>query len=125
MGGLITKPNATMSDLNLLIKSASKAIGQTRPPINRFTFPMLKSDKSTHPLLKLKAAESRYMLPVLLHILEMYFPMDTDHKRVRHRCVQKICQFYVMMKLPEEIFDGVACGKLAREHLLLYADLSR
>ena len=123
-GGLVTKPEAMMSDLLALIKSASKAIGQDRPPINAFKFSMLK-DKAKAPVLKLKAAESRHMLPVLLYILENYFIQDTAHKIARYTCVKKIALFYEEMRKPDTFFDGVRAAKLAREHLILYADLGR
>ena len=63
MGGLVTQPEATLAELMLFIKMASKQLGQDRPPINRLTFGMIKGDGPKQPKLKTKAAEGRRLLP--------------------------------------------------------------
>ena len=125
IGGTAGDPGEALGDLMTMIKSASKAVGQERPPFNKLTLGMLKQPGKS-PALKAKAAESRYMLPVILYILETYFKVCTDHEILRHRCVQTISDMYKKMRpAPGEVFDGAAVGKLARQHLILYTELAR
>ena len=110
IGGAAGKPGEALGDLMTMIKSASKAVGQERPPFNKLTLGMLKQPGKS-PALKAKAAESRYMLPVILYILETYFKVCIGHEILRHRCVQAICDMYKKMRpAPGEVFDGAAVG---------------
>ena len=124
IGGLLSKPGPALADIRLMILSASKAVGQARPPINRLTLSMFYSPGNTLKM-KIKAAESRYMLPCVLHILEHFMPQDTAHDQLRYHCVRTIKQMYDLMRVPPNEFRGQAVATLARKHLLLYADLSK
>ena len=122
VGGLTTRPGAALGDIIMMIKSASKAVGQTRPHINKITLPMIRDGAKT-PELKVKAAESRYMLKCIRHILENYMPMDSPHQQRRYQCVKTIDELYRMMALPVGEFKGMEAAKLVRRFLILNADL--
>ena len=123
-GGLVSKPQAVIADLQLLIKSASKSVNQKRPPVNRITFSMLKQSGHS-PNLKIKAAESRHMLPALRHILETYFPMNTEHEIQRYQCVRAIDEAYKGMRASDADYNPHSVASSLRQHLILYADLGR
>ena len=74
MGGLITNPGQTLGELTTLMKAASKAVGQDRPPLIRITWGMIRSKGASYPKLRAKASESRHLVPVVLHMLRHYFP---------------------------------------------------
>ena len=124
IGGLISKPGAALGDIMLMVKVASKAVGQKRPPINRLTLQMFYTSGKTLKM-KIKAAESRYLLPCVKYILEYFMPMETPHDQLRYHCVRTICQMYDLMRAPAAEFQGRVVATLARKHLLLYADLSK
>ena len=124
IGGLISKPGAALGDIMLMVKVASKAVGQKRPPINRLTLQMFYTSGKTLKM-KIKAAESRYLLPCVKYILEYFMPMETPHDQLRYHCVRTIWQMYDLMRAPAAEFQGRVVATLARKHLLLYADLSK
>ena len=71
MKGLVTKPQATLTDSLRFIKIAAKEIGQARPPINDLAIGMLSSaSKQARPRLKVKAAESRHLLSCVNWLLQ-------------------------------------------------------
>ena len=122
MGGLVTKPQEKLGELMELIKSGAKALKMGRSPINKLTMQMVK-EPSKSPKLKVKAAESRHLLPIVRHILERYFPQDTEHKRLRYDCIVALDDMYKEMRKPVGVFQGPTASMLGRRHLILYREL--
>ena len=122
MEGVYTRAAEKLSELQKLIKCEAKAVGQDRPPVNTLTMPMLRASGKS-PKAKFKAAESRHMLPVVRLLLERFFPQDTPHQILRYRCVRALDEMYKEMRKPEGEFNGAVAAKLARQHLILYAEL--
>ena len=75
------------------------------------------------PKLKVKAAESRHLLPVFRLILERYFKQDTDHARLRYDCIVALDDMYTEMRKPVGVFHGPTASLFARRHLILYREL--
>ena len=71
------------------IKQAAKAIGMERPPVNRVTFTMIQQPGKA-PKLRIKAAESRYMLPVVVY-MPNNFPRKIPTTRSSDICVSRNC----------------------------------
>ena len=124
MGGVASKPGPVLADLINLIKRSSKAVCQDRPPINNLTIGMLKSP-GKNPRLKVKAAESRYFLPVVRHLLEHIFPRNSPHEVLRYNLICKLDDFYKQMRVPESDFDALSTARLCRESMILYHELGR
>ena len=82
---------------------------------------MITAGGGKSPKLKIKAAESRYMLPCMVHILENYIPQDTPHKVLRYQCIKAISKMYKCM----EPFKGEDVAERGRKYLLLYAELGK
>ena len=111
-----------LGELMELIKSGAKALKMGRSPINKLTMQMVK-EPSKSPKLKVKAAESRHLLPIVRHILERYFPQDTEHKRLRYDCIVALDDMYKEMRKPVGVFQGPTASMLGRRHLILYREL--
>ena len=84
---------------------------------------MVKGSATSAPKLKIKAAESRYLLPCIRIILERYMKLTTPHEILRHRCVVLLDDMYTAMRKPAGEFDGAEVGRLGRKHLILYSEL--
>ena len=87
IGGLVTKPQPAMAHLTKLMKVASAMIEQDRSPVARLTFAQIRAQGES-PKLKCKAAETRHLLPVLLHMLRHFFPPKTEREGTRLACVE-------------------------------------
>ena len=124
MGGVISNPGEKMTDLIMMLKTAAAAVGLDRPPVNRITFPMIRQSGKS-PKLRIKAAESRHMLPCIVYIMQHYFKMDSPHKQLRYNCIKAISDMYTHMRRSAEEFDGSEVARLGRKHLLLYVELGK
>ena len=123
MGGTLASPGRALGELMTLIKSASKKVVQDRPPINALTMGMLQASSTHAAKLKIKAAESRYMIPCIRHMLAYYFKVETEHQQLRLACVTALDEMYKEMRKPDNLFDGPQAATLIRRHLILYAEL--
>ncbi len=84
MGGRVTKPQDTMSSMNLMIHAASKQLGQARPPIDHLSLTQIKAETSDKPpRMKLKAAATRHMLPIIEHLLKHFFKPRDEREALR------------------------------------------
>ena len=94
-------------------------------PINDLTVTMFRN-QSKAPKLKLKAAHGRHFLPVLREMLRSFFPIDTDHSKLRYQCVHNLYMCYYEM---DHWVDGgpstERIEKFSRQHLILYGELSK
>ena len=123
-GGTAGDCGEALGHLEFLIRTASKSLGKDRPPFNKLSIGMLKVPGKA-PKLKIKAAESRYFMPVLLFILQNFVKCDTPHKETRLNCLSVLNDMYDAMRVEPEEFDGRKVAKLARKHLILYAELGQ
>ena len=110
MGGAVTRPEPVLGEIVLLIKKASKALQQDRPPINTLTMTMIRGRSG--PKLKTKAAEGRSLLNCVEFILRVWFPVATypvakrAHAELRYSCASSIynmCEahlFFLFLFLP-------------------------
>ena len=73
--------------------------------------------------LKAKAANARYVLPVVRHVLLRYFPPATAHEKLRYNCLARLDDFYIELS-DWKVDSGPRAAQLGREHVLLYAELS-
>ena len=123
IGGTTSQPGPALADIMTMVRSGAKALDQDRPPINKLTMTMITAGGGKSPKLKVKAAEARYLLPIVQHILEHYVAMDTPHKVLRYQCIKAIATMYKQMKA--EPFKGEDVAEWGRKYLLLYAELGK
>ena len=125
MGGTpyMKKPNDIMTPLNALLCSAAKAIGHDMP-VYFITLRMLKPEKASKgPTAKLKAAESRRLLPICVALLEMYFPPQDARERLRLNAAKMLNSFYVEMKNWDADASPFKLGSILRSYTALYVEL--
>jgi hypothetical protein len=94
-------------------------------PFNTLTHGMIRPSMDKPPKLKLKAAEGRYFLPILRELLATCFGLSTPHERLRLNCVDKLCMCYEEMRNWEASTSPSKLKRLAREHVMLYGELSK
>ena len=124
LGGIVTRPLEAMGSLMSLIQVASKHLQQARPPVYKLSIAQIKAS-GKEPKLKTKAAETRYMLEVVTHILKNLMPPTTPHEVLRLQCCQSINDIYVELRQWDQRLSPPKVAKLARTHIILYAELCR
>ena len=107
-----------------LINMMSKSRGED-PPINNLTVLMFWPKSTAYPKIKLKAAEARYMVPVLLMVLQNCFPAETEYEITREQCLAAMCKCLDELKSWEHGYSNIRLGKLARQFVMLYCRLRR
>ena len=122
LGGLVTAPNAMLAKLQVWLSDAAHELG-AEMPFAKLSLSMIRGD-DLRPRLKLKAAKSRALVPIVLKMLEMHFPARSDREVRRHQCVKNLNLAY------EELSDWKRDSPerlelLCRRHVLLYLSLSR
>ena len=75
--GLVTKPKQGCTKLYVMICTAARSLNLEKPFWD-LTFTMFHPGRGQHPRMRLKAAESRYFLPVLLQVLRLFFLAKTE-----------------------------------------------
>ncbi len=130
MGGVLNKAKGALSEIVVFVKLASKRLGYEKPPLNKLTMGMLKPEGSSKPRLKLQASDSRLMVAVVYFMLTELFPAKSDYEKMRLHCLESLHRFYKALPRSREADDGdefmaSALGRLARQHVILYGELSR
>ena len=105
-----------------MIQAMAHQLG-TVSPISGLTIGMIRADGNC-PKLKLKAAETRYMVPIVLKILESNVPLDTDHLRLRYNCFKFLARVYEMINDWDANSPPIFADAVTR-HLLLYVELNQ
>lgn len=125
LGGTWENSRAAVSKLEAIVKTMARQLA-VPPPFHCLTIGMFRSSGAQKPKLKLKAAEGRYCLPLVRHMLEHCFPTDTLYAKTRLLCVGHLCKCYA--ELDNWVDGGESRLRLAshaRKHVVLYQELSR
>ena len=95
-----------------------------RCPINKLTVGMFKSSAQNKPKMKTKAAEGRYLLPVVRELLNL-FDKTSDHAILRAQCVDALQRCYEELAAWDPANSPTRLAQAARQHLILYTELRR
>ena len=106
-----------------LIRLAAKGL-RVDPPIVEMAETMLRRPGKA-PRLKLKAAETRFMVPVTLKVLELFFPRESLHDQLRYHMLSALNSIYVELANWSDETSGAKVCELARQHCIHYSALSR
>ena len=120
LGGTHREPKQALGLLMSMIKVASKA-KDTEPPIWDLTMGMIASSASEYPVMKLKAGEARYMVPICFYMAAIFFPASSDYELLRLNMFQQLVRCYELL----DNFDGEKMGFHARAFGMLYNQLNR
>ena len=123
-GGVISNHRDALAKLNALIKAVCHELGRD---VLQLTMGMVRSKMSKAPKLKLKAAEGRRFLPVLVHILQHCFPSTEPHDALRLQCARNLLLVYQEMDAwVDEGGESLAnFRRYGMRHLILFAELCR
>ncbi len=92
-------------------------------PFSRLVLSMIRGE-DLKPRLKLKAAKTRTMVPVVLRLLESHFPPQNERQLRRHKCLEFLNLAYEELSQWGE-GSAAKLENFCRRHLLLYLSLSR
>ena len=112
-----------MAQLVLFSKVSSKQVGQEQPPVNNLTLNQIKAS-GKDPKLKVKAAEGRHLLPVVVFLLENLQPPKNAHGELRLNCARQLHLMYLELEKPWGPSVAEAVGAFGRQHCLLYSELA-
>ena len=120
LGGTHADPTDALAKLLNLVKCAAKCL-KMKDPIWDLTMGMIQSSSGTWPVLKLKAGEARYMVPVNLYIATHFFPTQSRYQRTRLDMLRRLQKCYDLL----QDFDAEAMGAAARSFNMIYNQLNR
>ena len=122
LGGSITRNLEACGTLLAMIVAAAHALS-VEPPINTLTISMIRASTKTKPVLKTKAAESRYLVPITHFILTHFVSSSSPHAALRLQTMDALNNCY------RHLHDWgpsstSALAKSMRQFCLLYNILS-
>ena len=71
-----------------------------------------------------KAAECRHLIPIVLEILRIAFPRETEHQKLRFNCVQELANLYKIVMAWDDDVSSQAVDAARRFHIY-YAELNK
>ena len=125
LGGTLQRSVRACGILQNMASVSAKAL-KIDCPVSKMTRTMF-CPNSGKPKASLKAAQGRYFLKVLHHMLGNLVDRTTDHAKLRYNCVSALVEVYKEMEHDAWKNDGSSNLRVAdcgRRHLLLYAELS-
>ena len=84
---------------------------------------MIRGKASEKPKLKTKAAEGRRLLPIVVHMLQHSFGLDTDHKLLRFQCAKALNNIYEEFKNWSSFESPDRIRTWSRQHIILFRRL--
>ena len=121
LGGTYKRHLKECGQLLAMVHAKAAEMG-VDPPFYALTITMIRSSMKDKPKMKLKAAESRWFVPILSEMLLDYFPCTTPRQKKRQLCIGYLAKTYVQLKNWDAASPWVLadCG---RKHLQLYFSL--
>ena len=122
VGGLFTNPTQGLTRLQTMLNDCAVQLG-TAVPFSKMTLSMIRGEDN-RPRLKLKAAKTKALAPIVLKVLETHFPPASDREQRRFSCLEFLVLSY-------QELDGWSASsaarleELCRRHVLLYTSLAR
>ena len=92
-------------------------------PFVEVPIPQIRSAMGKAPKLKLKAAEARYTVPIVRHLLMNMWETSSEHSRLRLNCLDAIYRLYSEMDNWCDSSSPQRFLHAGREHLILYGEL--
>ena len=123
MGGKPSSPASACSQVMNMIKLVAKDL-KTDPPFNSLSLGMFRKGRAKPVKLKLKAAEARHLVPVMLEILHRHFRTGDPYEELRYQCYLAIHRCYEEMNAWAPGGESTCrLGKYVRQHITLYIAL--
>ena len=122
MDGRIGDPGQVLGRLHTYLGDVAHSLG-VQVPFTKLTLTMIRGE-DMKPRLKLKAARTRAMVPLVYGLLETHFPPTGDRELRRFKCLGFLLEAYNEL----EHWGESSAQRLTRAcqaHVLLYLSLSR
>ena len=124
LGGTFKKADAACTKLlNLIVATAHEL--KLEVPFRALTIRMIRASSSDKPKLKLKAAEGRRFLPILVGMLDKFFDSAHGHACLRLQCTQALASCYEELGNWQDGESMLRLGVFARRHITLYRELQQ
>ena len=122
LGGTYTTWRSACIKLYSMASMAARSLG-TDMPFAELTIGMMRAQVGVRAKLRLKAAEGRYFLPILIRMLAICYDLGTPHLKLQHNCLNQLQLCYVELETwgagaPERV------ALAARRFCILYKQLS-
>ena len=102
-------------------KVAARALGVDI--FGDLTIGMMRPKATSRAKMRLKAAEGRHFLPVCVHMLTHFFPLDSEHSKLRLNCLRQLEACCNAVKSWDDA-SGYTLAHAAKRFLILYRELS-
>ena len=123
LGGVLGRPLPTMARLVAFLKDAAIQLGVTCP-VTALALTHIRREKDLVPCLKMKAAKTRSLAPIVLQLLRSHFPPQNERENVRMHCVRQVVVMYDEFKAWKPGSAAIVAD-CCRRHELLYMELAR
>ena len=123
LGGSFNSPKLACSALFNMIKVAARQM-HVELPIMDLTVGMFRAEAKKKAKARLKAAECRHLIPIVLLMFQTHFKND-EHSNLIYLCLGALNDCYLELQNWD---DGVSSAKLAtfgRRHVMLFGELSK
>ena len=122
MGGQVTRPEATIARILAFMKEATDDLGCVQVSLSKLKLNAFYNKNKV--CLKLRAAASRHLMPVVLRLLELHFPVRNDYDQHVYRCLRELCLMYDVLDNWTPASQAAATTH-CRRRFLLYESLAR
>ena len=120
LGGRPSNKQEVVSRLFQMVCVVAMDMGLEKP-FSALTYTMFKQDQKKARM-RTKATEGRRFLPILIGMLQRFFPCDNERGMLVLQCCQAMCRCY--LELRNWTADSpIRLERAARQHLLLYCQL--
>ena len=96
LSGTFKNPAVALTKLMNMMKFSAAILGVEKP-FNKLSMGMIRSSSTHKPKLKLKAAEGRHFLPVLIHMMQSLFGILNPYEQMMVHCLQALQNCYVLL----------------------------
>ena len=93
LGGTFSNPGQALAKLLTMLTACSRG----KPPINDLTMGMVCAGPSHPPILKVKAGEARYLLPIVRRMMLDFFEGQSPHARLRAHMINALQKCYDLL----------------------------
>ena len=121
----LLKSGLSIAHLMGMIKAAASAL-KVLPPIHTLNPTQVQQKLCKAPVLKVKAAEAKHLIPITNYILQNFVERDSEHNKLRAHCVAQLAKCYAI--IDEWTIDAVSSpllGCAGRRFFMLYNTLSQ
>ena len=122
MGEQVTRPEATIARMKAFMKEAADDLGCVQVSLSKLKLKAFFNNNKV--CLKLKAAASRHLMPVVLRLLELHFPVRDDYDQRVYHCLRELCLMYDVLDNWTPASQAAAATHY-RRHFLLYESLAK